>query len=528
MTHKTHSPKTTILALILCFATAGSVVAAGGPSIDSSLVSWDAMPGYKLTLTVSGGGQDFRYDLSAGEPATFSLFDEAGQLLPDGGYSWQLTAAPALSKGELQILGEARDAGLSLSDKAASGFTESGDFTIAGGAFVSPSTLEGPANKDVVHADDVIVQGSSCVGFDCVNGENFGADTLRLKENNLRIHFDDTSSSGSFPSNDWRIVANDSANGGANYLAIEDSTGGKTPFKVEAGAGNNALYVEADGDIGIGTNNPVVDLHIVTGNTPAIRLEQDGSSGFTAQSWDLAGNESNFFVRDVTNGSKLPLQIKPGAPTASIFVKANADVGLNTASPSASLHVKRTDGTAKFLVEEASGTEATRDMIRVQNNGTTRIAMQDTSADGDEWQFAVNGAADAFVITAQASGGTEFSLNKIDAASHPGRLTISGDLVTGGGTCSMGCDALFQSEVESIEDHATHMWENSYLEGVGPTSPDEPWNVTEKVGGILNELEKAHIYIEQLNNGLKAKEDRISQLETAVAELKALVEAQSK
>ncbi len=39
---------------------------------------------------------------------------------------------------------------------------------------------------DQVILDDLIVDGSACIGFDCVNGESFGFDTLRLKENNLR------------------------------------------------------------------------------------------------------------------------------------------------------------------------------------------------------------------------------------------------------------------------------------------------------------------------------------------------------
>jgi hypothetical protein len=125
--------------------------------------------------------------------------------------------------------------------------------------------------KDIVHADDVIAQFSMCIGNDCVNGENFGFDTLRLKENNLQIHFDDTSASASFPLNDWRIVANDTANGGASYLAFEDSTAGRQVFRVEAGARSNALYVDSGGDVGIGTSAPVAALHAKTGNTPATR-----------------------------------------------------------------------------------------------------------------------------------------------------------------------------------------------------------------------------------------------------------------
>ena len=45
--------------------------------------------------------------------------------------------------------------------------------------------MAGVAQADQVITDDLIVQNSLCVGFDCTNGESFGFDTLRLKENNL-------------------------------------------------------------------------------------------------------------------------------------------------------------------------------------------------------------------------------------------------------------------------------------------------------------------------------------------------------
>ena len=197
-----------------------------------------------------------------------------------------------------------------------------------------PSTL-----KDQVILDDLIVNGSACVGIDCINGESFGFDTHRLKENNLRIHFDDTSNSASFPGNDWRIVINDSENGGSNHFSIEDATAGRSPFRVEGGAPLHSLVVEADGDVGFGTLDPVVEVHIVDGDSPTLRLEQDGSSGFTPQSWDLAANEANFFIRDVTNGSRLVFRIQPGAPSDALYIRNSGNIGLGTDSPQAALHV---------------------------------------------------------------------------------------------------------------------------------------------------------------------------------------------
>jgi len=75
---------------------------------------------------------------------------------------------------------------------------------------------------DIVQPDDVIDQGSLCVGLDCVNGEVFSFDTIRLKENNTRISFNDTSTTAGFPTNDWTIRANSSASGGASFLAFVD------------------------------------------------------------------------------------------------------------------------------------------------------------------------------------------------------------------------------------------------------------------------------------------------------------------
>src|SRR4029078_4151222 len=76
-----------------------------------------------------------------------------------------------------------------------------------------------------------------------------------------------------------------------------------------------------------------------TGDTPAHRLEQTNAGGFTAQTWDIAGKEANFFVRDVTIGSRLPFRIRPGAPTSSIDISATGNVGIGTASPDTKLSV---------------------------------------------------------------------------------------------------------------------------------------------------------------------------------------------
>ena len=211
---------------------------------------------------------------------------------------------------------------------------------ILGLAFVTTGLvlISAPAAADIIHADDVIIDFSLCVGIDCVNGENFGSDTIRLDENNLRIHFEDSSASASFPDNDWRFIFNGQNNGDPEYFAVQDASAGRNPFTIEAAAPANTLYVEADGDVGIKTMNPVVDIHVIEGNTPTLRLEQDGSDGFNAQTWDVAGNEANFFVRDVTNGSDISFKILPNPGTNKLVIGPNG-VGIGKTNPSVMLDV---------------------------------------------------------------------------------------------------------------------------------------------------------------------------------------------
>jgi len=252
--------------------------------------------------------------------------------------------------------------------------------------------VSGIVKADQQILDDLIVDGSACIGQDCVNGESFGFDTIRLKENNLRIKFQDTSSSASFPTTDWQLTANDSSNGGANRFSIDDIDSGRTPFTIEAGAPSHSLYVDDGGRIGLGTSTPVVEMHVADGDTPTMRLEQNGSSGFTPQTWDVAGNETNFFVRDVTNGSALPFRIRSGAPTSAIDIAADGDVGLNTTSPAANLHVKSDD--ASWADSPDVLLESTQDValnLRLLSGTTPILQLQNTGGSGvnDRWNISL-------------------------------------------------------------------------------------------------------------------------------------------
>ncbi len=279
-----------------------------------------------------------------------------------------------------------------------------------------------------MHMDDLIVEGSLCVGLDCVDGEAFAFDTLRLKEEDIRIRFQDTSATAFFPTNDWQIVINDTSNGGGEFFAVEDISNGRTPFKVEADAPTNSLYVEEDGDVGFGTPSAVVKLHAVDGDTPTLRLEQDASSGMDLHAWDLGGNEEEFFLRDVTNGSKLPLRILALAPDDSLFVDADGDVGMGTdqLDAKAALHIQRSDGGAQLLVDEDNASAAARDLMILDNaTGNTRYRLK---ANGTaDWVNTVVGATSEFRFDNANNGGVEFKVSATGDVTAAGMITGSSD-----------------------------------------------------------------------------------------------------
>jgi hypothetical protein len=394
-----------------------------------SSVEWQSIgDAERMTLSVTGpDGFYFSKTFPAGKNPSLSLRDITSEN-PDGSYSWELRAIPRISKEVRQQLAAAREAGddetigkISRDNGLGNTPVQSGGLMVVHGAFVSSDQTEpkGPSQVSVsavtttatsgtthgapiraldnVVADDQIVQGSLCVGFDCVNGESFGFDTIRLKENNTRITFTDTST-GAFPSTDWTLEANDTASGGANRFSIVDATAVTTPFTVKGAAPTNSVFVDSTGKVGFRNAAPGLDLHMTTGDTPAIRFEQSAASGFTAQTWDIGANEANFFVRDLTGGSKLSFRIRPGAPTSSIDIAANGNVGVGTASP----------GTSRLNVNDS-----TQLAPRVGLTGQEFLAAANTSTDGVGLLLGVNRTGNRQLWIADTASLTQNTTNKV-------------------------------------------------------------------------------------------------------------------
>lgn len=104
----------------------------------------------------------------------------------------------------------------------------------------------------------------------------------------------------------------------------------------------------------------------------------------------------------------------------------------------------------------------------------------------------------------------------IGTTSPQGKLDVNGAIYQRGR--SLHADYVFESDynLEPIKEHANFMWKNKHLKAIPKAKVDENGMEIVEVGsyrkGIVEELEKAHIYISQLEERLAKLEARISDL----------------
>jgi hypothetical protein len=548
-----------------------------------SSIRFDISASYSTaTLTVSApDGRVYNKEFKAGSSPEFRLGDTR-EKYPDGEYSYDVRLSPSLSDSVREELKVAREKGTSDAlqrDLKRRGIlprhplVQSGGFTVLNGTIIlsrdtddkdvavrtpaQPQTAPVVASSgrtgykvvrhhprffvfDQVIPDDLIVQGSICAGFDCVNNENFGFDTIKMKENNTRLQFDDTSGAG-FPTNNWQIRANSSAGGGASFLAFVDqgATGtsetGTLVFQVDAGAPSNALRVSSTGNVGIGTATPVLDLHANTSDTPAIRLEQNNSGGFTAQTWDIGANEANFFVRDVTSGSTLPFRIRPGAPTSSLDISADGDIGIGTASPIKKLHVSATN--SQIFVTRPANTAGNYALINFGTNNVERFlfglnADSDPGVDKLSFFDSAFGPTPVMTFTGGNIGiGTQAPTQKLSVNGTAGK--------TGGGTWDVFSDVrlkrirgTYNSGLNALMQLQPLRYEYKPDNALGLTSDGEhigfsaqavqqviPEAVTTNSNGYL--MVKSDPILWTMLNAIKEQQKEIAELKREVRRLRA-------
>ena len=274
-------------------------------------------------------------------------------------------------------------------------------------------------------------------------------------------------------------VMNPFYNAALTFGPLADDIIGAGEIYGEAGAAVTSFF----GPVGIGTASPTVALDIERSGNVSIELNN------TAEGED-------WFINSVAQG----LTFSRAATGILMTIAPSGNVGFGTTSPTVALDIER--------------------------SGNVSIELNNT-AEGEDWF--INSVAQGLTFSRAATGILMTIAPSGNVEIPGGDLSVSGNLIVIGacadgdggiGGAADGCDFVFDPAyaLESIEEHAAYMWENSHLPAVGPTPDGKKisLNVQQRHFGVLNELEKAHIYIERLNERLKRKEAATEQLNTFV------------
>lgn len=348
----------------------------------------------------------------------------------------------------------------------------------------------------------------------------------------------------------------------------DDTTNPRTDIiRGSLDAPEDALTIQPTGMVSLGVPFSNVDPFGLA--IAPIKLRIPGSMFFdqkdpTDSAW-LAGTNGDFFtVSDVFTGV-LPFRVERGAPTDSLKIASNGNLGVGTFTPESSLHVLRDDGSARLLVEETNATAGFRTLARLTNNGASRLEMTNTDSGrtwalvadfNDQFQIRQTGANTAnFAIR----GDGTFSFNNLGqsvmALNPNGNLRISGVLTQGSDRNSKeNIEAVVLSEVLSkVIDLPVSTWnyitDEDDTQHLGPMAQDFyaafGLGDDDKKIATLDTSGVALAAIQGLNNKLEAeikrlkaknkamvirtneKDEEVDELTNRLEHLEAMVEALS-
>lgn len=227
---------------------------------------------------------------------------------------------------------------------------------LASGYALNADTLDGRDSSSFAQAANSFVQGGNAFGAVASLGTNDAFDVVLETGGAERARID-TAGAVSLQGNTITF-ANPFGSGTvgtvANASMTVTSSGAGTLF-LEAGAtgamrlrtgGADRLYIENNGNVGIGTTGPAARLHVLNGSGVFARMGADAANW--AEFRGDAGGRLLYLVPSANGAQVFQFRRADGSTTVLDVDTFNGRVGVNTSAPAASLDVYAS-GDAAFL-----------------------------------------------------------------------------------------------------------------------------------------------------------------------------------
>ena len=355
----------------------------------------------------------------------------------------------------------------------------------------------------------------------------------------------------------WELEAFDNS---AFEISENGSNTGEGFFKIFPNASEDLLTLRNNSVIigGEAETESALDLSII-GNSFFVGIDlgfPDLPAGAEIRASSLlnnfsihgrSGEEGSMFFKTIFSASL-------DSPSSSLTIDGDGDVGIGLLDAEASLHVMRNDGTARLVVEEASSTTADRSLMRLTNNGPSRLEFTNTDS-GRTWslvadfnnQFQIRQNGPNTANFAIRENGT-FSFNNggqsVMALLPTGNLRISGVLTEQSDRNSKeNIEKVNASDVlAKVIDLPVSKWnyidDESDSSHVGPMAQDfhaafglgdddKSIATLDTSGVALAAIQGLNEKMQGLNDDLEAKNGEVEDLQKRIERLEKLVEALS-
>ncbi|WP_040334091.1 hypothetical protein [Candidatus Magnetobacterium casense] len=269
----------------------------------------------------------------------------------------------------------------------------------------------------------------------------------------------------------------------------------------------------------VGVNVAIVALLFLTLSAYAGSVPNVFTSGTVAKSSEVNANFTYLGERcwDKSGGS---------------LYYNGGNVGIGTSSPSTEFQIIDTNNNLEIMAVVGGGPTSGwpqngKHVVRFgsQNNEGEGGQVIFSGSSGyqnwmvDTWQgnFRIAGDNPNSQATGDVLIGSKVLINPSDITVRPaGTLDVNGSIYQRGS--QLHADYVFEPvyKLETIEEHKKFMFEEKHLKAIPKAKKDEMGQDIVEYGvhvrGILEELEKAHVYIAQMNDTIKSQQKIIEKL----------------